>query len=344
VRIEHRLLLAAFLALNPACTARVNGTEEVPIDGGTGTGPEPSFTATTCDLTKVREIFRGSCADTACHDSSSSAGDLDLTIADPGAALVDRAASLCEGEALVVAGEPDSSLLWNKIMGTTACGEKMPIGGDLDFADANCLHGWIVSLGSGIVECERCGGDTCVDLLADDKNCGACGNACEVGSICASGVCKGCAAGETACGTKCVDVQSDPDNCGSCGVGCGLGESCSNGTCACDGASVSFASDVAPLLGATCTDQGCHAGAKPKQGLSLLANVSYDELLGSTAQQCSDSRRLVVPGDPAESYLMSKLTGVSMCSGTLMPKADSALSAEELAVISSWICGGALDN
>jgi hypothetical protein len=33
-----------------------------------------------------------------------------------------------------------------------------------------------------------------------------------------------------------------------------------------------------------------------------------------------------------------------MCSGTLMPKADSSLKPEDLAVIAAWICGGALDN
>ncbi len=71
---------------------------------------------------------------------------------------------------------------------------------------------------------------------------------------------------------------------------------------------------------------------------------SHQALVAGTSEQCNDSRKLVVPAKHAESYLLSKLTGVDMCSGTLMPKAGSSLAAEELATISAWICGGALDD
>jgi hypothetical protein len=257
---------------------------------------------------------------------------------------MDRAASLCTGETLIIAGDPQSSLLWKKVAGATDCGEKMPIVGALAADDVQCLEDWIVDLAAGPVECERCGGETCVDLSTDSAHCGSCGNACPEGAICAAGQCETCGAGETDCGAKCADLTLDEENCGACGVVCGAGEQCVDGACACSAASVSFASDVAPLLAQSCTDTGCHAGARPKEGLSLEAIDSYQALVGATSEQCNDGRMLVVPGKPAESYLLSKLTGVDMCSGTLMPKADSSLAAEDLATISAWICGGAQDN
>jgi hypothetical protein len=41
---------------------------------------------------------------------------------------------------------------------------------------------------------------------------------------------------------------------------------------------------------------------------------------------------------------MQKLTGVDMCSGTLMPKADGAMDPGSLTLISAWICAGAPAN
>jgi hypothetical protein len=52
----------------------------------------------------------------------------------------------------------------------------------------------------------------------------------------------------------------------------------------------------------------------------------------------------VSPGATAKSYLMSKLTGVGICSGTQMPKTGSSLPASQIAVISGWICAGAPNN
>jgi hypothetical protein len=81
-----------------------------------------------------------------------------------------------------------------------------------------------------------------------------------------------------------------------------------------------------------------------KEGLDLASTASYQELVGTPAEQCSDGRLLVDPGSPGTSYLMHKLTGVDMCSGGLMPKADAAVDEATLAKIATWICSGAPHN
>ena len=115
------------------------------------------------------------------------------------------------------------------------------------------------------------------------------------------------------------------------------------GQCACSDRSVDFSRDVAPILDAHCTNAGCHAGTRPKESLDLRAAQSYAELVGVKAQQCKDGRLLVSPGEPSKSYLVQKLQGVQMCSGTQMPKAGTSLPAADLEIITAWICQGAQD-
>jgi sulfatase modifying factor 1 len=73
-----------------------------------------------------------------------------------------------------------------------------------------------------------CGGE-CVSLLADNLNCGTCGNGCEANQVCTNGFCECSVSGETLCGTECVDTNTDPNNCGGCGSTCSGG--CASGEC-----------------------------------------------------------------------------------------------------------------
>lgn len=107
-------------------------------------------------------------------------------------------------------------------------------------------------------------------------------------------------------------------------------------------AEVSFSSDVQPILTASCAGTACHDGVGSAAQLDLTEGKAYDNLVGATAFQCD--RTLVVASDLEESYLVNKLTGIDMCSGTLMPKANMALPDDELDVIFAWICGGAADD
>jgi hypothetical protein len=184
-------------------------------------------------------------------------------------------------------------------------------------------------------------GSSCVDTTSDPTHCGGCDQPCAM--FCLAGECAADCGALVACGGACVDTQGNRDHCGGCDQPCAAGQECVEGSCVCAGGPVSFAATVGPLLVAECTGPGCHSGAMPKAGLDLRAAAAYDDLVGIAASQCGDRLR-VTPGDASNSYLMNKLRGVDLCSGTQMPKAGQSLSEPDLAAIESWICNGAPDN
>jgi hypothetical protein len=81
-----------------------------------------------------------------------------------------------------------------------------------------------------------CGG-TCVELVSDNLNCGACGTACGAGLVCSSGSCQvTCAVGLVKVAGACVNPLTDRTHCGatasSGGTACDAGSVCSAGSCA----------------------------------------------------------------------------------------------------------------
>ena len=180
----------------------------------------------------------------------------------------------------------------------------------------------------------------CIDTSSDMLHCGSCDNACPQGTACQGSQCI-CEGGGSLCGGNCLDVTSDALNCGACGNACAPGQACVSGSCQCSDQVVSFDADVAPLLANNCTNAGCHSGIKAKENLDLTLAKSYAALVSVSAQQCSDGRERVKPGDPSASYLMQKLLGRDLCTGTQMPKAGVTLPSADMAVIGAWICQGA---
>ena len=92
----------------------------------------------------VRPIFQN-CLTVACHEGPTAVGTVDLTPDRAYAELRGRGAhaGACAGQALVMAGDPDASVLWKRI-GGSECGGSMPLGSPLlPAADLDAIRTWI---------------------------------------------------------------------------------------------------------------------------------------------------------------------------------------------------------
>ena len=214
----------------------------------------------------------------------------------------------------------------------SGCGISCPVG-------ASCVNAACACPG-GTSNCNN----TCINTYSDSNNCGGCGLTCASGLTCEAAKCQ-CPGGETPCGSTCVDTTADSKNCGGCGIVCGIGQTCTNGSCTCAAAgSVSFSSTIQPIFTNNCATRGCHSGTKPQASLDLSVGAAYANLVNVASSECSPSRLRVMPKDPGRSYLMNKLMGVNLCTGSQMPKAGTSLPGGDLQSIGAWICAGALEN
>lgn len=90
----------------------------------------------------------------------------------------------------------------------------------------------------------------------------------------------------------------------------------------------------------------CHtnAGRTPASGLNLLEGQSYGSLVGR-ASVAKAGARLVIPGDPGNSYLIHKLEGAPTIAGVRMPRgAGPFLTAGQISIIRRWIELGAKND
>jgi cytochrome c551/c552 len=143
-----RLMIPALL---PAALL-LTGCDDT-IFGGHGGG---DVVPTGTDLCAVVEIFDSECL--SCHAAAVKLGDLDLET-DPHAALVD-VASYYAGYTLVVPGDAEGSLLYQKVTGTQGsdAGDEMPPGSGLSSDLSDVIAAWINDGASS--ECSDGGGDT----------------------------------------------------------------------------------------------------------------------------------------------------------------------------------------
>jgi hypothetical protein len=96
-------------------------------------------------------ILAESCGTTGCHDNTSQAqAGLDLLSPDVESRVVDVNATGigCTSRIIVIAGDPDSSYLMDKVFNTPGiCGLQMPVVGTLPADEIEVLQQWIVDLG-----------------------------------------------------------------------------------------------------------------------------------------------------------------------------------------------------
>ncbi len=107
--------------------------------------------------------------------------------------------------------------------------------------------------------------------------------------------------------------------------------------------SYTFAADVLPILRTSC--QSCHGSRSPSGGLELTDSAAYGNLVNVRAGQLRGMDR-VEPGDSANSYLALKIQNTHRAaggSGTQMPPSTS-LTRENVAIITGWIDGGAVER
>jgi hypothetical protein len=117
----------------------------------------------------------------------------------------------------------------------------------------------------------------------------------------------------------------------------GGGDLSGGGECSTARAGVTLSKDVQPIFGARCAGLECH-------GNFFSTGHSWMNLVGQHASECSDGRSYVKVGDPTDSYVYQKITGVGMCSGERMPRFGTPLSDNDVRTIHDWICDGAPNN
>lgn len=93
----------------------------------------------------------------------------------------------------------------------------------------------------------------------------------------------------------------------------------------------------------SCTSCHTNVGRTPAAGLNLTDGNAFTALVGTPSPIKAGAVR-VVPGDPANSYLVQKLEGAPGISGVRMPRANTPLTDGQILVIRRWIELGAQNN
>mgnify|MGYP001113215860 CR=1 FL=1 len=103
---------------------------------------------------------------------------------------------------------------------------------------------------------------------------------------------------------------------------------------------VSFATDVQPILTANCAVAPCHGTGYSQNGMTL-GDATYSEVMAASGNGTGGP--IVVAGNSAQSTLYTKTTA-NPPFGVRMPAGRTPLSADQQQAIADWIDQGALDN
>lgn len=137
---------------DPTTTGTGPGTGTGGSDPGTTTGAGGSDPGTSTGAggptgcADAPSIVVQSCGLNGCHGAASAQANLNLSdgwetriIGQPGSAA-------CNGTTLVVPGDPEASLIYQKILPEPPCNSRMPLGPALPDEHIACIRDWIAAL------------------------------------------------------------------------------------------------------------------------------------------------------------------------------------------------------
>ncbi len=107
-------------------------------------------TGTSTGTSVVDALIRSRCATAGCHPADRPQGDLDLASPDVVGRLSNATSSttVCRDKVLIVPGDGQASLLYDKLLDIPVCGSRMPLVGDpFTVAEKAQVKAWIDGLG-----------------------------------------------------------------------------------------------------------------------------------------------------------------------------------------------------
>ena len=101
-----------------------------------------------------------------------------------------------------------------------------------------------------------------------------------------------------------------------------------------------LAGKVQPIFTASCASAQCHSGGSVP--MVLTAGQTYADTVGVACAQCPPKLRVsACKPTPADSYLIAKIQGTGMCTGSRMPKGASSFTAADARAVLDWVAQGA---
>jgi hypothetical protein len=364
------LLATAIAAAVVGCGA-LDDAEGSATDGGSATATATAGDTDTpgettgagmdgeCDFeSDIQPIFTASCANGGCHGGPNPQLGLDLSAGAAFAALVGIQSVGQPDMLLVSAGQPEASVLVDKLGAAPGAGQRMPIGGSLSDAEIARIEAWITA-GAQPSATFACAGGS-----------GESGGA-DVGGVAIDPGVDALEVGELASLTAAVtDAEGNPlDDAGLTwrtsdgltlyadgeGVVLGVSPGSAEVIASAGGvdsapltievvpatpAATSFA-EVRTLLVAACAVEGCHVdGVEPGDlRFDRPADQLWEKLVDEDAFQVPALLR-VAPNAPRDSYLMHKIALDAPAVGARMP-IGGRMPAVDAQIVLAWLLNGA---
>jgi len=92
------------------------------------------------------------------------------------------------------------------------------------------------------------------------------------------------------------------------------------------------------IFNQSCAFSGCHISG------SINPNLSANSYSNIVNKQSSKGMNYIEPNDPDNSYLLQKVLGSSVISGSRMPLNSSSISQEKIDALIEWINNGAKND